>query len=168
VFVVLCAAGPAAQPRAATSSAARTVTRTTPHLAFTATLSPILVQPGARISIVVDVVPKKGIHVYAPGTKYRPVAIAIRPDGVLRVHDPVYPKPTSYVFTPLNEDVRVYDTPFRLAVDVTAGDTPARQAQVRSRSDFAIHATLEYQACDDTVCYLPVSVPVQWIVKVAR
>jgi hypothetical protein len=165
-LAALHAASLAAQPHAAASRPALAISRVTPHLTFTAALSPTVIEPGTRMSIVVDVVPKKGIHVYAPGTKYRPIAIALRPDALLRIDAPVYPKPTPYIFKPLNEEVLVYDAPFRLALDVIAGSADAQRARWRRGSELAIKGTLEYQACNDTVCYLPVSVPVQWTVRV--
>ena len=148
-------------------SAPQPISRSTPHLKFTATISPVVVVPGSRMSIAVDVIPKRGMHVYAPGTQYRPVKIVVLPDPLLRVHDGVYPKPTHYLFKPLNEDVLVYDTPFRLAVDVIAGDSDTARARLRGRTDFTIRATLDYQACDDRLCYLPASVPFQWTIHVA-
>ena len=153
--------------RPARSAATRAISRSTPHLKFTATISAAVIVPGSRMSIAVDVVPKKGMHVYAPGTKYRPVKIAVEADPLLRVHDPVYPKPAHYLFKPLNEDVLVYDTPFRLVVDFIAGDSDAVRAQLRNRTQMIIRATLDYQACDDRLCYLPASVPFQWTVRVA-
>ena len=152
------------------------VSRTTPHLTFTAALSEGAVAPGARISMVVDVVPRQGMHVYAPGSEYRPVAISIAPHSLLRVHDAVYPKPTLFTFKPLNEDVLVYDAPFRLVIDVTVGETAAKtaakstaqQARLRSQVRVPIKGRLDYQACDDHVCYLPASVPFEWTVKIKR
>jgi DsbC/DsbD-like thiol-disulfide interchange protein len=140
----------------------------TPHLAFVARLSPEIIVPGTRISVEVAVTPKKGMHVYAPGSAYRAVAIRIQPDPLIRTHDPVYSEPTLYVFKPLNEEVLVYSAPFRIVLDITAGDTAAEQARLRARSRLTIKGKLEYQACDDTVCYLPTSVPLEWTVRVKR
>jgi DsbC/DsbD-like thiol-disulfide interchange protein len=144
------------------------VSRTTAHLSFSAALSPARVTPGARMSIAFDITPKPGMHVYAPGTQYRAVTIVIEPDALLKVHEAVYPEPSRYLFEPLNEEVLVYAAPFRMLIDVTAGETSAQQAQLRPGSQRVIKAALEYQACDDTVCYLPVTVPVQWMVRIAR
>jgi DsbC/DsbD-like thiol-disulfide interchange protein len=108
------------------------------------------------------------MHVYAPGAQHRPVVIAVQPNPLLRVDDPVYPKPTPYVFKPLNEELLVYSAPFRIVFDITAGATGAQQAELRSRSRLAINGELEYQACDDTVCYLPASIPLEWTVRVKR
>ena len=154
--------------RAATGPAPQVISRVTPHLAFAAALSPDVIVPGTRMSIVVDVTPKKGMHVYAPGTQHRPVVIAVQPNPLLRVDDPVYPTPTPYVFKPLNEEVLVYSAPFRIVLDITAGDTVAQQAELRTRSRLAIKGELEYQACDDSVCYLPTSIPFEWTVRVKR
>ena len=157
---------PATDRRMATSGAGRVVSRVTPHLAFAAVLSRDVIVPGTRLSIVVDVTPKQGMHVYAPGSTYRPVAISIRPHPLLRVHDAVYPKPTVYLFKPLNEEALVYSAPFRLALDITAGNTAAQQAQLHARSRLTIKGELQYQACDETVCYLPTSVPFEWTVRI--
>ena len=53
------------------NGAARAISKSTRHLAFTATLAPDIVTPGTKMSLAVDVKPKNGIHVYAPGTQYR-------------------------------------------------------------------------------------------------
>jgi DsbC/DsbD-like thiol-disulfide interchange protein len=170
-LLALCVAGggvsAARPPDVSARQAARTISRSTPHLKFTATISQRVIVPGSRISIAVDVVPKKGMHVYAPGTQYRPVKVSLQADPVFRVHEPVYPKPAHYLFKPLNEDVLVYDAPFRLVVDVVAADSDAVRAQLRSRTQMTIGATLDYQACDDRLCYLPASVPFQWTLRVA-
>ena len=140
--------------------------RRTPHLAFAVTLVPEVLVPGTRTSIVVDVSPKRGMHVFAPGTAYRPLTIALDSDPLIRVHDAVYPKPAPYLFKPLNEEMLVYRTRFRVVRDITAGETAAQQAALRERSRLTIKGTLEYQACDATVCYLPLSIPFERTVSV--
>lgn len=148
------------------AAAAPVVSRKTPHLTFTARLSHAAIAAGTRMSIVVDVVPAKGMHVYAPGSDYRPVKIALAPHPWLKVQDTVYPRATLFEFKPLNEKVLVYDAPFRLSVDVTAGDAAGLPAPLRARPRLTIKGRLEYQACDDTVCYLPASVPFEWTVGI--
>src|SRR6185436_5794199 len=138
---------------------ARAISKSTRHLAFTATLAPDIVTPGTKMSIAVDVRPKKGIHVYAPGTQYRPVAIAIEPNPALSIDEVVYPRPMSYLFKPLNESVLVYERPFRLTLSMTVGGTPAQVAALTAESRMTIKGQLTYQACDEKVCYLPVSMP---------
>ena len=153
---------------AAAAGSSPTVSRTTPHLAVVAKLSQDTIAPGDTITIQADVTPKRGMHVYAPGSMYRVVAVAIQPDALIRVHDPVYPPATPYVFKPLNETVLVYSAPFRILLDVTAGETASAAATLRARSRLTIKGSLNYQACDDSVCYLPQSVPLEWTAGIKR
>ena len=100
----------------------------TAHLSFTASLSDAVAAPGGRLSLTVDVIPAKGIHVYAPGKHdYQVVRVAIDPQPWLRTHAAVYPRPEIYHFRPLDERVEVFMKPFRL-----------RRPEQRIRSDFQV------------------------------
>ena len=132
------------------------VARNTRHLSFTASLTPDVVKPGGHMKIIVKIVPKKRMHVYAPGTKYRAVTVTLNRSTWLKPAKTVYPKPSIYVFKPLKEQVLVYSDPFTLTMPIKIGTLPARMTKMR------ISGTLSYQACDDRVCYLPESVPLRW------
>ena len=138
------------------------VSRTTPHLTFTASLTPDVVKPGGRLSLVVRIVPKRRMHVYAPGTKYKAVTVTLNRSAWLKPAKIVYPKPSIYFFKPFNEQVFVYSDSFKLTMPIAIGTIPARMTQVK------ISGTLSYQACDDRVCYLPQLVPLEWVVPVRR
>ena len=45
---------------------------------------------------------------------------------------------------------------------------PAREAPaaLREMKTMTIAATLSYQACDDTLCFVPQSVPLSWTINV--
>ena len=138
------------------------VSRNTRHLSFTAALSPDSVRSGSRLQLVVDVAPKNKMHVYAPGTNYRAITVTLNRNPVLKPSKAVYPKPSIYVFKPLNEQVLVYSDPFKLRMNVAVGTIPPRTTHLK------ITGTMSYQACDDRVCYLPESVPLEWNLAVAR
>ena len=138
------------------------VARNTRHLSFTASLTPDAVRAGGRLSLIVNVIPKKRMHVYAPGTKYRAITVTLNRNPAVKPAKTVYPKPSIYVFKPLNEQVLVYSDPFTLQMNVVVGAIPPRTARLK------ITGTLSYQACDDRVCYLPESVPLEWNLLVAR
>jgi hypothetical protein len=138
------------------------VAHRTPHLSFTASLSPDTVKPGGRLSLVVNVIPRKNMHVYAPGTKYRAVTVRLNRHASLKPSDLVYPKPSIYIFKPLKEQVLVYSEPFTLKMSIAVGTVPPRAARLK------IAGTLSYQACDDRVCYLPEVVPLEWTIPVKR
>jgi DsbC/DsbD-like thiol-disulfide interchange protein len=138
------------------------VARNTPHLSFTASLSPDVVKPGGRLTLIVDITPKKKMHVYAPGTNYRAIMLTLDRNSSLKLSKPDYPKPEIYIFKPLKEQVLVYSQPFKLRMNIEVGQVPRRAARLK------ITGTLSYQACDDRVCYLPESVPLEWNLPVAR
>ena len=138
------------------------VARNTSHLSFTAALSPDVVKTGSRLLLVVDVTPKKRMHVYAPGTNYRAITVTLNRNPSLKLSKAVYQKADVYIFAPLKEQVLVYSQPFKLKMNIGVGQVPKRAARLK------ITGTLSYQACDDKVCYLPESVPLEWNLVVAR
>jgi DsbC/DsbD-like thiol-disulfide interchange protein len=138
------------------------VARNTRHLSFTAAITPDVVKPNSRLQLIVNVTPKKGVHVYAPGATYRAITVTLDRNPALKPSKAVYPQPSIYIFKPLKEQVLVYSDPFKLSMNVVVGTIPARTARLR------ITGSLSYQACDDRVCYLPESVPLEWNLAVAR
>jgi hypothetical protein len=52
--------------------------------------------------------------------------------------------------------------------DVTILATQEVQKLLADRESLSITGALEYQACDDTVCFNPVRLPVSFIVKLKR
>lgn len=136
----------------------------TTHLAVSVSASDPTVAPGTRFSLLVDVTPKPKMHVYSPDqTTYIPIALTLEPDEAFKAHIPAFPESETYLFRPLNETQRVFSRPFRIVQDVTVTLTPALRARAREAgAALTISGTLRYQACDDTLCYLPVSVPLTW------
>ena len=144
-------------------AAERIVSHKTPHLTFVASLSPDVVPArGGRLSLAVNILPRKRMHVYAPGSNYRAVTVTLDRNALLKPSKAVYPKPSIYFFKPLKEQVLVYSDPFTLTMNVAVGAVPLRTKQLR------VAGTLSYQACDDRVCYLPESLRLDWTVPVSR
>ena len=122
------------------------------------------VAPGDRFALVVDVTPKPGMHVYAPGEHaYRVVRLRVDMPDYLRVHPPSYPPAEQYHYEPLDETVPVYRQPFRLVQEVTVpiGAAPAALSAA-SGAALVVAGALEYQVCDDEVCYVPATAPLRW------
>jgi hypothetical protein len=46
--------------------------------------------------------------------------------------------------------------------------TPQAEAAFRDRTALTIAGALEYQACDEEICFNPVVVPLSWTVNVKR
>jgi hypothetical protein len=142
-------------------------TTSTSHLTMAAAITDASVAPGERISVVVNVTPRPTMHVYAPGRhEYQVVRLVIDPQPWLRLHDTVYPPSETYHFEPLNERVEVYSKAFRLVRDLTILASPEIQKTLATLPTVTITGALEYQACDDKICYNPARVPMRFTLAV--
>jgi DsbC/DsbD-like thiol-disulfide interchange protein len=128
----------------------------TPHLQVRVTGGEVGAGSGGRVSLFVDVVPKPRMHVYAPEQKtYLPVSLRMESSPSVKVRPAIFPRGESFFFAPTNETQIVYSRPFRIELPVTV-------TRPRSPGPLTLTGTLEYQACDDRVCYAPRKVPVTW------
>ncbi len=133
------------------------------HLDVTTYPSDPAVAPGNRFSLVLDIKPGPGIHVYAPGAKgYRAIALTIAAQPNVRVQSARYPASQIYFFKPLDERVPVFQRQFTLVQEVILEGTPQAQAALRGKENLTLTGTLDYQACDDKQCFNPASVPLSW------
>lgn len=104
-----------------------------------------------HVSLVAAITPKPKMHVYAPGQAGL-IGVTITVDGV-KSGALTYPQPEKRVIA--GETELIYSKPFQItdAVTLAPGTT-------------SIKGTLRYQACDDVICYLPTTVPLEW--KITR
>ena len=93
----------------------------TDHLEITTYLSDGTITSGTRFSLVLDVEPRPGMHVYAPGAEadgYRVVTLRMDPQPYVRLMPIEYPVSESYLFEPLDEVEPVYLDRFILRQDI--------------------------------------------------
>jgi hypothetical protein len=108
------------------------------------------------IALAVEIAPRPRMHVYAPGKHdYRVITMKVSQPKGTRTRPIEYPPSEIYHFEPLDERIPVYQKPFTLKMDAFT-DAPA------ARPPLKITGHLDYQACDDQVCFSPVSVPLAW------
>jgi hypothetical protein len=165
--LVIAAATSSAQtsPGAAPNPFGEPARTSTNHLTVESTISHSAVAPGTRVTMSVNVAPRRAMHVYAPGKHdYQVVGLSITPEPWLRAEPTKYPASESYHFEPTNETVPVYSKPFRLTRELTILATPEARQQLSGKSEVTIGGVLEYQACDDKLCYPPTKVPVRFTV----
>lgn len=121
---------------------------------------------GERIALVLEITPLENMHVYAPGAdKYRVVTVNIEPQPFVQVLPLQHPDSEIYYFEPLDERVPVYQKPFILLQEVVPEVSREARAAFEGKDTLTLTGSLEYQACDDRLCYNPVSVPLSWTVK---
>ena len=138
----------------------------TPHLKLTAYPS---ITVGTRFSFAVEVEPKPSIHVYAPGADdmgYRVIALNLNPVEHVRFEPVIFPESEIYYFEPLDERVPVYQRPFTLLQEAVVSGEPGVEDAFKELDALTVSGTLDYQACDDELCFDPVSVPVSFTLDV--
>ena len=163
VICVIC--GPGVFGQAATGP----VRFDTMHLTVLTSLSDAGIAPGTQVSMAFDVTPKKTMHVYAPGKHdYQVIAVKLDPQPWFRMQPTKYPPSEIYHFKELDEKVETYSKPFTLIQEITVLATPEAQKLLAASLTVKLSGRLEYQACDDKVCYAPTKVPVTFTLTVAN
>ena len=156
----------AASGLSAAAQAPAPVRNDTMHLTVNTAISTAEVAPGQKLSLSFDITPKRAMHVYAPGKHdYQVIAVKLDPQPWLKVAPTTYPPSEIYYFKELDEKVETYGKPFTLVQDLTVLNTPAAKKAL-SASPIKLSGRLEYQACDDKVCYAPTKVPVSFALTV--
>jgi hypothetical protein len=130
------------------------------HLKMTAQLSQGQVRPGNRVTLAAYIELPSKMHIYAPGVKgYRAVDLVVERIPEIVVHDMKYPKPRILNLKAIRERVPVYEGRVRVERDFTVS------AGVKAES-IELKASLEYQACDDQICYAPARIPISFSLTV--
>jgi DsbC/DsbD-like thiol-disulfide interchange protein len=137
----------------------------TAHLKFATSSVPRAAAAGKRVSLALDVTPKPGIHVYAPGQEGY-IAITLTLDAspaFTKTGTAKYPAGEKFLMPAVNETQIVYQKPVRITQDITL----ASATQLKSTDGvILVKGTLRYQACTDKICFLPATVPVTWTIRI--
>lgn len=140
--------------------------RTTAHLQVAWYAAPATLSPGRPATIVLEVKPTAGMRVYAPGQiDYTPVSVSFADAPPATFGPPKLPKPVEHLFAPTGERSLVYDRPFRIEVPVSVARP--KQGAPALPATLTVKGTFAYQACDDTLCYRPVRLPISLTIPVS-
>lgn len=137
----------------------------TAQLKFTAYASNPVVTVGTKFSLAVDVEPGQNMHVYAPGAEsmgYRVIGLRLAPTEHVRFEPVEFPDSEIYHFEPLDEYVPVYQQPFTILQEAVVDASQEARAALIELDALTISGFLDYQACDDAICYNPVSIPLSF------
>jgi hypothetical protein len=146
----------------------------TPHLKLLLKQSDREAVLGSRVTLMVEVVLPKGMHVYAQGAeKYKPVQLVLDPMDEFRAKESQYPRPRILYLPAIKERVPIYEGRFRIAQDVLVAPTRKLQDALAALGEgrkfglmLKVQGKLRYQACDAKVCYPPAEVPLTWELRV--
>src|SRR5438309_7464850 len=87
------------------------------HAAILASPAEVNGKAGTKVALFVDVTPKPGMHVYAPGAAdYIPITVKLNARPEIKIGKVAYPK--SEIVSIADERVAVFQKPFRLTQDV--------------------------------------------------
>ena len=140
------------------------VEQETDHLYLTSSASDELVRAGNRVALVATVDLKPGMHVYAPGVEggYIPAKWEIEAVKGLANFSLRYPEAETLFLPAIDETVPVYQGSFRIVADLTLGMREDLEPLLDSDGGLVVIGSFRYQACDDKMCYLPSTIPLEW------
>ena len=141
----------------------------TAHLTLTAYPSNPNITVGTKFSVAIDIEPNANIHLYAPGADqlgYRVVGLTLAEVPHIRFEPVEFPESEIYHFKPLDERVPVYQQPFTLLQGAVVSGEPEAAEALAKIDALTLSGTLDYQACDDKLCFDPVSVPLSFTLDV--
>lgn len=125
------------------------------------------VHPNLRFTLVEDFQLHPKMHVYAPSVKgYIPIQIELDPSPYFTAHPIEYPEPESLYLAAIQETVPVFQGSYEVRQDITMQGSDVLEPVLKGSREIKVRGKLRYQACDDKVCYLPQTVPLEWTLKV--
>ena len=96
------------------------------------------------------------MHVYAPGAEtmgYRVIGLNMAPSEYVRLEPVSFPESEIYHFKPLDEYVPTYQESFTLLQEAVVDASPEAEAALDELDALTLSGSLDYQACDDAICY---------------
>jgi hypothetical protein len=136
----------------------------TKHLKIRNGASDTKARGGSRVTLVVDVDLPARMHVYAPGVKeYIPVDWQMASNSaVAKIEAAIYPAARTMHLAAIKETVPVFEGKVRIVRDVVLAQQKELMEAAGSAGQLVLEGGFRYQACDDKVCYPPVTVPLKW------
>jgi len=126
-----------------------------------------VVRPELRFTLVADFLLPPKMHVYTPEVKgYIPIKLELEASPNYKAQAAEYPKSELLFLPAINELVPVYQGRFQITQDVVMANNNVLQPILSGAKQVRIRGQLRYQACDDKICYLPQTVPLEWVLAV--
>lgn len=124
-------------------------------------------RPNLRLTLIGDFTLGPKMHVYTPEIKgsYIPIKWELEPSANYVAKDVQYPKGKMLMLPAINEIVPVYEQKFRITQDIVLGSESILKPILEGDKTLKLRGTLRYQACDDKICYLPQTAPLEFTFK---
>ena len=126
------------------------------------------VHPDLRFTLVAELDLKPKMHVYSPEVKnYIPIRFTVEPSENYSAHAVEYPAAETLYLPAIQESVPVFQGRFQIQQDVTLAGEADLKPILQGSQEIRIQGSLRYQACDDKICYLPRTLPLEWTLRVS-
>jgi peroxiredoxin len=139
-----------------------------PHLQLRVGQSDRTAVPGNLVTLTAEVQLPPDVHVYAPGTKgYKAIKLTIDPQSDFALKQASYPTAKILYLSAIKEKVPVFEGTFKIRQELKANSATDFSGALGADGKLVtVKGTLEYQACDSKICFLPASVPVEWHLQI--
>ena len=120
------------------------------------------VRPGSELRAALQVKLPDGFHVNSNKPRDEsliPVRLTVTAPRGVKVTELVFPQPTDLKQRGAEQPLSVFEREFIIGVAMTV-------APETVPGDLVMPAALRYQACDETMCYIPTTAETSWTVKV--
>jgi DsbC/DsbD-like thiol-disulfide interchange protein len=135
----------------------KVITKQTKQLQVSSSASSETVVPGQHVTLTLDIELKPKMHVYAPGVEhYIPIDWQITDSDAAKSEGVKWPKAETLYLEAIDEKVPVYTGSFHLVRNIVFSPSAKQTGEI------TVHGVLKYQACDDKMCFIPASVPLDW------
>lgn len=119
--------------------------------------------PGNVFTLFVDVHPRPGVHVYAPGSRdYQGLAVTFDRNPYVKIRNVQYAPAETLTLPLLGEELPVYSRPVRVSIDAALVSRLDLAPLLEGGGPLEIRGTIQLQACDDRVCWPPQTLPIEW------
>jgi DsbC/DsbD-like thiol-disulfide interchange protein len=122
----------------------------------------VTLKAGASAVAIVPVTVKPGFHVQANPVLNEfliPIVLTVPATAAVTTQAPKYPAPKRMRLGGSDEDLVIYDGTFAIRLPLSAAPGATGETSLKG--------TLRYQACDDSHCFPPKTLPVHLIVRAA-
>ncbi len=120
------------------------------------------VRPGGRVRALLRVSVPEGYHLQSNAPRdpsLIPTTLTFSPLPGIEATEVVFPKATDFTLQGQAEPLAVFEHQFVIGVEFTV-------AKDAAPGDIDVPARFRYQACDDKLCFAPVTAEVSWTVRV--
>jgi cytochrome c biogenesis protein CcdA/thiol-disulfide isomerase/thioredoxin len=120
------------------------------------------VRPGSSTRVALTVALPEGLHVQSDRPRdplLIPTVLSLEPPPGVRVTQLVYPHPTDFNQEGQAQPLAVFEREFVIGAELEIASTVAP-------GDLVVPGRLRYQACNDKVCFAPITATTAWTLRV--